>query len=150
MKNSLLLLFLFSFVSVYPCNHDNFFDKNEVRYFKVKDVDDYKQKLLRSSANWKTFLEGHPQWFVVFDELSNLPNKAFGEPFSLYTNDPVTMLNTISGDHLSNYFSSNLDLRLEKDVNTKKYRNIIFKQYYNNLEVLNSNLRLKINLQKAQ
>ena len=119
MKNFLLITLLFFFVSVYPCNHDNFIDRNEVRYFKVKDVDEYNQKLLRSSDKWKTFLEGHPQWFVVFDELSKLPNKAFGEPFSLYTNDPVTMLNTISGDHLSTYFSSNLDLRLEKDVNTK-------------------------------
>ena len=54
------------------------------------------------------------------------------------------MLNKIAGDYLSTYFTSNLDLRLEKDVNTKKYRNITFNQYYN-LEVLNSNLRLKIN-----
>ena len=60
-KNFLIITFLFLFVSVYPCNHDNFIDKNEVRYFKVKDVDEYNQKLLRSTANWKTFLEGHPQ-----------------------------------------------------------------------------------------
>ena len=84
--------------------------------------------LLRSSKNWETFLEGHPQWFVVFDELSRMPNKAFGDPFSLNTNDPITMLNKIAGDHLSTYFTSNLDLRLEKDVNTKKY-NLAFKLY---------------------
>lgn len=145
MRNFLLITFLFLFVSAYPCNHDNFIDKNEVRYFKVKDVDEHNQMLLRSSKNWETFLEGHPQWFVVFDELSRMPNKAFGEPFTLNTNDPITMLNKIAGDHLSTYFTTNLDLRLEKDVNTKKYRNITFNQYYNNLEVLNSNLRLKIN-----
>ena len=55
MKNILLITFLFLFVSVYPCNHDNFIDKNEVRYFKVKDVDEYNQMLLRSSKNWETF-----------------------------------------------------------------------------------------------
>ena len=52
MKNFLLVSFLFLFVSAYPCNHDNIIDKNEVRYFKVKDVDEYNQMLLRSSKSF--------------------------------------------------------------------------------------------------
>ena len=51
MKNFLLITFLFLFVSAYPCNHDNFIDKNEVRYFKVKDVDEYNHCLLYTSPS---------------------------------------------------------------------------------------------------
>ena len=145
MKNFFLISFLFLFVDVYTCNHDNFVDENEVRYFEVDDINEYSQNVLRSSIHWKNFLEANPNWFVVFDELTKLPNKAFGDPFSLNTNDPIKMLDVFSNDFLAAYFSSNLDLRLDKDISTKKYRNIIFKQYFNNLEVLNSNLRLKIN-----
>tara|TARA_B100000989_G_scaffold130686_1_gene97026 strand:+ start:4988 stop:7816 length:2829 start_codon:yes stop_codon:yes gene_type:complete len=145
MKIFFLISFLFLFVDVYTCNHDNFVDKNEVRYFEVDDINEYNQNVLRSSTHWKNFLEANPNWFVVFDELTKLPNKAFGNPFSLNTNDPIKMLDVFSTDFLAAYFSRNLDLRLDKDISTKKYRNIIFKQYFNNLEVLNSNLRLKIN-----
>ena len=63
MKNFLLITFLFLFVSAYPCNHDNFIDKNEVRYFKVKDVDEYNQMLLRSSKIGKLF------WKVIHNGL---------------------------------------------------------------------------------
>ena len=145
MKIFFLISFLFLFVDVYTCNHDNFVDENEVRYFEVNDINEYNQNVLRSSTHWKNFLEANPNWFVVFDELTKLPNKAFGNPFSLNTNDPIKMLDVFSTDFLAAYFSRNLDLRLDKDISTKKYRNIIFKQYFNNLEVLNSNLRLKIN-----
>ena len=82
MKNFFLISFLFLFIDVYTCNHDNFVDENEVRYFEVDDINEYSQNVLRSSIHWKNFLEANPNWFVVFDELTKLPNKAFGDPFA--------------------------------------------------------------------
>ena len=76
-------------------------------------------------------------WFVIFNENNQLPHRAFGTPIA--TNNLFTFLS-------ANNFSLPTDLREEFSIKNDKYINTAYVQYYNHLEVVNSQLYAKFTI----
>ena len=130
---SLLLVSIIS-IGLFATKH-NHTDEYEVRYVKVKsELNKQYQEQLRNTQLWQNFNYNNPGWFVIFNEENQLPHRAFGEP--IYTNDLISFLTT-------NNFSLPNDLRLKSEIKNDKYTNKSYVQYYNNLEVIGSNLYAK-------
>ena len=130
---SLLLVSIIS-IGLFATKH-NHTDEYEVRYVKVKsELNKQYQEQLRNSILWQDFRASNPDWFVIFNENNQLPHRAFGEP--IYTNDLISFLTT-------NNFSLPNDLRLKSEIKNDKHTNKSYVQYYNNMEVIGSNLYAK-------
>ena len=121
-------------IGLFATKH-NHTDEYEVRYVKVKsELNKQYQEQLRNAKLWQDFRNNNPGWFVIFNEENQLPHRAFGEP--IYTNDLISFLAT-------NNFSLPNDLRLKSEIKNDKHTNKSYVQYYNNLEVIGSNLYAK-------
>ena len=130
---SLLLVSIIS-IGLFATKH-NHTDEYEVRYVKVKsELNKQYQEQLRNTQLWQNFNYNNPGWFVIFNEENQLPHRAFGEP--IYTNDLISFLAT-------NNFSLPNDLRLKSEIKNDKHTNKSYVQYYNNMEVIGSNLYAK-------
>ena len=140
MRNFILFVFMLFAVNVVATTHSHF-DENEVRYITTsQELDAQFQHQLRNQSLWTDFLSINNNWFVIFNEKNQLPHRAFGEPISLSnTGDLLSFLS-------SNNFTLPSDLRIGVTSKNDKYINISYTQYYNNLEVINSDLYAKFSL----
>jgi len=138
MKRLLILsLLLLLAIASFSVTHTHI-DENEVRYVKGGvQLDPQYQQQLRSGELWQNFMSNHPDWFVIFNEGNQLPHRAFGTP--IYTNNLFSFLS-------NNNFPLPNDIREKSIVKNDKYINKTYIQYYNNLEVINSNLYAKFSL----
>ena len=134
---------LFSFATKNTCTHsDNHScnDEYEIRYIKKnKNIDSQYQEKLRMQDVWLNFSSNYPNWYVIFNENNQLPHRAFGSPISLDYNNLLPFFS------LNNFFTT-IDLREKNIVKNDKYINVKYTQYYNSLEVINSNLYAKFTL----
>ena len=148
MKNTLLLSFLLIFsinLSATKCTHT---DDYEVRYItEDMQLNNQIQENLRNQYAWQEFISIYPNWFSYFNEYNYKPHRAFGSPINLG-----------QGSTLENKFQSFIyndlsafdipsSLVLDRKTKNEKYINLDYKQYYNNLEVIDSRLYAKFNLQ---
>ena len=145
MRNLLLLIFFssISLISLAQCAHN---DHNEIRYYNEPEILDInKQNILRNQPVWKEFLSNNGNWYVIFNERTGLPHRAFGQPIVLNngTDDNASVLN-----FLNNSFDLPSDLRFANKTINDKYSNINFSQYYRDLEILNSRVYAKLTLDK--
>ena len=135
-----IFTFLFSLAIVlnsFACKN-NHFDSNEVRYITENmALNTQYQEFLRNSSLWQDFRANNSDWFVIFNERNQLPHRAFGSPIPV--NDLESFLNT------QNFVLPN-DLRELSSIKNDKYVNKKYVQYYNNLEVIGSNLYAKFTL----
>ena len=139
------LISFYSFSTTHNCRDGNCSDEYAVRYIKdKKPIDANFQKTLRDQSLWQNFLQDHPKWYVIFNENNLLPHRAFGTPVQLSNGISVAdrVLNFLS-DH--NFTLPN-DLRLENVKKNDKHINVHFKQYHNDLEVIDSRLYAKLSL----
>ena len=148
MKNTLILSFLLIFsinLSATKCTHT---DDYEVRYItEDMQLNNQIQENLRNQYAWQEFISTFPNWFTYFNEYNYKPHRAFGSPINLG-----------QGSTLENKFQSFIyndlsvfdipsNLILDRKTKNEKYINLDYKQYYNNLEVIDSRLYAKFNLQ---
>lgn len=148
MKNTLLLSFLLIFsinLSATKCTHT---DDYEVRYItEDMQLNNQIQQNLRNQYAWQEFISTYSNWFTYFNEYNYKPHRAFGSPINLG-----------QGSTLENKFQSFIyndlslfdipsNLILDRKTKNAKYINLDYKQYYNNLEVIDSRLYAKFNLQ---
>ena len=148
MKNTLILSFLLIFninLSATKCTHT---DDYEVRYItEDMQLNNQIQENLRNQIAWQEFISIYPNWFTYFNEYNYKPHRAFGSP-----------INLSQGSSLENKFQSFIyndlslfnipsNLILDRKTKNEKYINLDYKQYYNNLEVIDSRLYAKFNLQ---
>ena len=79
----LLIFACFQFAIASDDVHSN--DQRLVRYYfdKGNVLNDFKQKELRQSQVWQIFLASNGEWYVVFNESSQSPRRAFGKPIQL-------------------------------------------------------------------
>ena len=145
MRNLLLLIFFssISLISLAQCAHN---DHNEILYYNEPEILDInKQNILRNQSVWKEFLSNNGNWYVIFNERTGLPHRAFGQPIGLNNgiDDNASVLN-----FLNNSFDLPSDLRFSNKTINDKYLNINFSQYYRDLEILNSRVYAKLTLDK--
>ena len=89
---------------------------------------------------WQDFMAQNPDWFVIFNEENQLPHRAFGTPISLNNTGNIISFLASSNFNLPN------DLRESAITKNDKYINLSYSQYYNSLEVINSQLFAKFTL----
>ena len=135
-KVCLLFLSLVLLNSLFAQKH-NHNDENDVRYHKYNQIDKNFQENLRNADLWQNFVSNNDDWFVIFNEGNQLPHRAFGKP--ILVNNFQTFL-------LDYNFNIPSDLRQISSVKNDKYITENFVQYYNNLEVVGSNMFVKFNL----
>jgi len=142
MKNKILFIVLAITTSLsYATKHEHI-DENEVRYYNANPLDATVQEQLRNGTDWQSFLNSHPNWFVMFDENNKMPHRAFGEPIQLSGSSSADVLNFLSIFP----FTFPADVRIENSNKNEKYINLDFNQFYNNLEVINSRVYAKLSL----
>ena len=135
-KVYLLLLSLILLNNLFAQKH-NHTDENDVRYHNHKQIDKNFQQNLRNSDLWQNFVSNNADWFVIFNEGNQLPHRAFGKPI---------LVNNFQSFLSDNNFNIPSDLRQISSVKNDKYITENFVQYYNNLEVIGSNMFAKFNL----
>lgn len=140
MKKYILLTALVLFSSIIYATKHSHIDENEIRYFKASPLDASIQYQLRNGTDWQYFIKTYPNWFVSFNENSKMPQRAFGEPIALYGNN----LSSLESFFSSTNFILPDDLREVKVNRSSKYLDISAKQYYNNLEVIDSRFSAKL------
>ena len=115
-------------------------DEYEVRYIKQAiHLNTDVQYHLRNEIAWKEFQSLNPNWFVYFNEHNRKPHRAFGEGIFV-VNPSDFIINNLSGFNVP--FG---DLTLKSETENEKYKNYIYTQSYQDLEVLDSRLYLKMN-----
>ena len=148
MKNTLILSFLLIFsinLSATKCTHT---DDYEVRYItEDMQLNNQIQENLRNQYAWQEFISTYPNWFTYFNEYNYKPHRAFGSPINLGQGSTLEnkFQSFIYNDLLVFDIPSNLVL--DRRTKNEKYINLDYKQYYNNLEVIDSRLYAKFNLQ---
>ena len=132
-----LFIFLLNLIIIFPLfsatHHHS--DENEVRYVSINmEIDPQYQQLLREGNLWNNFRNNNPNWFVIFNERNQMPHRAFGQPI------PVNNLRTFLE---LNDFVLPSGIREVSVSKNEKHINKKYKQYYNNLEVIGSQIYAK-------
>ena len=132
-----LFIFLLNLTIILPLfsatHHHS--DENEVRYVSVNmEIDPQYQQLLREGNLWNNFRNNNPNWFVIFNERNQMPHRAFGQPI------PVNNIRTFLE---LNDFVLPSGIREVSVSKNEKHINKKYKQYYNNLEVIGSQIYAK-------
>ena len=148
MKNTLfLLLFSLFTLNVFAtkCTHT---DDYEVRYItEDMQLNNQIQENLRNQYAWQEFISTFPNWFTYFNEYNYKPHRAFGSPINLGQGSTLeNKFQSFITNELS-VFNVPSNLILDRKTKNEKYINLDYKQYYNNLEVIDSRLYAKFNLQ---
>jgi hypothetical protein len=147
MKNFLLLLIVLLISNISFATKHTHYDEYEIRYIKSDmKLNNSTQNNLRNQYPWKTFNSIYSDWFTYFNEYNYKPHRAFGSPIDL-TNGNTTdqrLLNFIDSE--LSVFNIPQAIVLDRKTENDKYINYDFKQFYNNLEVINSRLYAKLNL----
>ena len=107
--------------------------------------DEARQSALRNTPEWQQFIAQHNNWWVWFDEASKMPHRAFGNPIQIpgFTS-PVDAANHFIGNQLKGYISQDVDLVQTGNSVSPKYVHVNYVQNYQGLEVLFSNVVLKM------
>ena len=148
MKNTLfLLLFSLFTLNVFAtkCTHT---DDYEVRYItEDMQLNNQIQENLRNQYAWQDFISTYPNWFTYFNEYNYKPHRAFGSPINLGQGSTLeNKFQSFITNELS-VFNVPSNLILDRKTKNEKYIHLDYKQYYNNLEVIDSRLYAKFNLQ---
>ena len=148
MKNTLILSFLLIFsinLSATKCTHT---DDYEVRYItEDMQLNNQIQENLRNQYAWQEFISTYSNWFTYFNEYNYKPHRAFGSPINLGQGPTLeNKFQSFITNDLS-VFDIPSNLVLDRKTKNEKYINLDYKQYYNNLEVIDSRLYAKFNLQ---
>lgn len=120
-------------------------DKNEVRLsgFSIKPDEAYQQELRKRGA-WEQFINAHGTWYVTFNERNGMPHRAFGQPVPVNGADGQSMAMDFILNHLGSFAIPHAELEFVKATFSGDFHYVHFRQVKNGLEVLFSDLYVKI------
>ncbi len=105
------------------------------------------QNELRNSAAWQQFNQQNPNWQVRFNEENQMPHRAYGAPISLpFAGTAQEKATWFINNYLSAFNVPVNDLQLRASIVSSKHNNVKFKQMYQGLEVLFSDVYIKMTL----
>lgn len=102
------------------------------------------QNSLRSAGYWQEFVAGNGHWNVIFDESSGMPQRAFGKPVSVGGSDIRSTALNFLNSNLSGFMIPMSTLEFRSEVSGGKYHYANWKQQYQGLEVLYTNVQVKM------
>jgi hypothetical protein len=102
------------------------------------------QQQLRNRDSWKQFTSLHGHWNVIHDENTGMPLRAFGKPVSVSGMVPEHVASGFL-QHISSTFSAPLEQLVQTSVvSGKKYHYVNYRQYYQGIEVLFTDIQVKM------
>lgn len=142
-KISGLSVFMALFLALGTQAHN---DSKEIRYVQENRVfDEEYQSALRAMLPWQQFLQQHPRWSVHFNEGTQTPHRAYGNPIAGgNTFDPVQRVKTFMETDLAAFQIPMQSLELQGTHRSKKYTFVNFVQYHEGLEIINSRVTFKL------
>ncbi len=146
MKKTILLSFLSALTMMAVAQHDEF-TQYDVRYITNNQIllNPDLQSAMRNSAAWQSFKSDHPDWWVSFNEQTGMPHRAAGTPVNTSAATPEQAAMNFISNELSMFEIPVADLEMKQINQTKKNYIVNFIQQHNGIEVLWSNLTLRIN-----
>ena len=147
--SSCLLLLSTSFLSSFASGGvETTNDKNEIRFItdNKRMPDKELQTELRKRANWQNFVQQNGTWYVIFNEENSKPHRAFGKPIPVFGVDAKGRALNFIGNQLQAFNIPVNELQFISSHRTANYEYVNFIQKYNNQQVLNSRLTLKLTL----
>ena len=102
------------------------------------------QNTLRSSGHWQEFVAAHGHWNVIFDESNAMPQRAFGKPVSVGGSDIRSTALNFLNSNLSGFMIPMNSLQFRSEVSGNKYHYANWKQFHQGLEVLYTNVQVKM------
>ncbi len=140
-------IILLNVFSAFSGNFSGGSDPLEKRYIKDNKVkpDVSYQAELRKSTAWQNFRKSNNNnWSVEFNESTQLPHRAYGEPIQASGNNPEAAAMNFINTNLNEWHLPVGDLKLQTVSTSSKYHNVIFYQTYNGLDVLDSRIYIKM------
>lgn len=99
----------------------------------------------RQSDAWKNFKQSHGDWWVEFGEQTGKPHRAFGTPIEVSGATPEQKaMNFITSD-LNGFKPETGSLVLTSSHASDKYQFVTYKQQYNGLDVMWSEVTVRLN-----
>ena len=146
-----LLAVLFFPLAAMASSDHNGFVHNDDPYLKTfiknpKQVLDFNyQAQLMQQESWQNFAGQNANWTARFNEQTGLPNNAYGAPVAMGMS--LDAQATAYGFLTTKLAGFNLpvnELMYRNTASNKKYHNVDYVQYHNGLEVLWSNVKIKM------
>lgn len=148
MKKLLPILFVFisnlGFASGHVHGYD---DPLKVTFIKNphKSHDLAYQQQLRNNTAWNEFFARNGNWSVLFNEENQMPHKAFGSPIQMAGSDVKSRAERFLNTELSGFGIQQNQLVFRSTVTTgKKYDYVNWKQQYQGIDVLWTNVQVKM------
>ena len=108
----------------------------------------YFQQLLRESASWQSFTSKFGNWYVQFDESSSLPHRAAGQPYFMNVSGGAEHIaDAFIQNELSMFSFPKSELTLRSVIHGSKYNFVHYTQNHKGLEVLWSDVYVKMTKQ---
>jgi Zn-dependent metalloprotease len=107
------------------------------------------QAQLRQTAAWKNFAQAHENWFVHFNERTQLPHRAYGKGIPVQGTTPHERAANFLAQHLADWNPSQYQLIARPSPLSKKFEWVNFTQFYQGLEVLHSRATVKMENQQV-
>lgn len=104
-----------------------------------RDVQDFH----RNMEAWQNFKSSHGNWWVEFDEFSGLPHRATGAGIATSGVSVEDRALSFIAEELGMFGTSQVELK-DANINTSKYHYVNFTQEYDGIEVLWSELTLRM------
>ena len=86
----------------------------------------------------------NPGWLAIFNENSGMPHRAFGKPISVSGNDARSTAENFIGNQLEEFQIPFNELQFRSVSTNQKYHYVNYVQYYQGLEVLFSQVQIKM------
>lgn len=104
----------------------------------------YQAELLNTEA-WQNFVQQNPQWTVYFNEDNQMPHRAYGAPIALpFAGTAQEKATWFINNYLNEFNVPVNDLRFRASTVSEKHNNVKFSQTYQGLDVLFSDVYIKM------
>jgi len=126
-------------------NPEFFIDPLEVRFLqKTETYDKSQQATLRAQPFWQSFVESHGTWFAHFNEASNLPHRAYGEPIAVGGSTPQERAQSFLSEQLADFNLPLNELVQLPAASGGKYTWVNYEQIHQGLKVLGARAAVKL------
>lgn len=99
-------------------------------------------------SKWEAFRKDHETWEATLDPINGMPHRAFGQPIPVSGETIEAKANQVINEKLS-YFGVEPGSLLEVNQrSSKKYHFVDYQQVYNGLEIINSRISVRFNMNK--
>jgi len=138
----LVLFFNTAFATSDPARNNTSWEVSFIKGGATPDIN--YQALLRSQTAWQGFLMDHGTWYVHFNESNALPHRAYGQPIPTQGEGPIQRANWFIQNELNSFNIPAGELVFKSTPLTRKHSMVYFNQVHEGLEVLGSQMMIKM------